>query len=156
MPIPERISPKSRGRGSDYEAFPFNRNFHTIWLGGALQRLFSTFAEGWPGAGLLLQRILTAILLIRSCVIDLAGVAVSSSSVPQIIAGAAGILLLVGLWTPIVGTLIAIIELWIAVMNPGDPWIPIVLATLSGTAAMIGPGAWSIDARLFGRKHIRT
>lgn len=121
-----------------------------------MQRLFSTFAEGWPGAGLLLQRILTAILLVRFGVIGLAGMPVSPASVPQIIAGAAGILLLIGLWTPIVGTLIAILELWIAVMNPGDPWIPIVLATLSGTVAMIGPGAWSIDARLFGRKHIRT
>jgi len=38
----------------------------------------------------------------------------------------------------------------------GDPWIPIMLAILGATAAMIGPGAWSIDARLFGRKHIET
>jgi putative oxidoreductase len=30
----------------------------------------------------------------------------------------------------------------------------IVLALLGSTLAMIGPGAWSIDARLFGRKHI--
>jgi hypothetical protein len=30
------------------------------------------------------------------------------------------------------------------------------LSFLGGTAAMIGPGAWSIDARLFGRKHIET
>jgi putative oxidoreductase len=27
------------------------------------------------------------------------------------------------------------------------------LATLGATLAMIGPGAWSIDAHLFGRKH---
>jgi hypothetical protein len=32
--------------------------------------------------------------------------------------------------------------------------IPIILATLSATLAMIGPGAWSIDAWLYGRKHI--
>jgi hypothetical protein len=54
-----------------------------------------------------------------------------------------------------VGTLIALIELW-AAANVSNPWIPIVLATLGGTVAMIGPGAWSIDARLFGRKHIET
>ena len=29
-----------------------------------LQRLFSTFAEGWPGAGLLLQRVLTSTILL--------------------------------------------------------------------------------------------
>jgi putative oxidoreductase len=63
-------------------------------------------------------------------------------------------LLLVGLWTPIIGGFIAAIELWIALVNGSDPWIAIILATLGGTVAMIGPGAWSIDARLFGRKHI--
>jgi uncharacterized membrane protein YphA (DoxX/SURF4 family) len=76
--------------------------------------------------------------------------------IPQIIAACAGMLLLVGLWTPVVGTLIAVIELWIAVTNVNDPWMPIILATFGGTAALIGPGAWSIDARLFGRKHIET
>lgn len=76
--------------------------------------------------------------------------------IPQIIGACLAILLLVGLWTPVVGTLIAVIELWVALTRANDPWIPIILATLGGTAAMIGPGAWSIDARLFGRKHIET
>ena len=34
----------------------------------------------------------------------------------------------------------------------GDPWIPINLAALGTALALIGPGAWSLDARLFGRK----
>jgi len=121
-----------------------------------LQRLFSTFANGWPGIGLLLQRSLTAILLVRFGIIELTRTSYSPSMIPQIIGAFAGLLLLVGLWTPFVGTLIAVIELWVAAAQFGDPWIPIVLATLGGTAAMIGPGAWSIDARLFGRKHIET
>lgn len=74
--------------------------------------------------------------------------------IPQVIAACAGILLLVGLWTPVIGSLIAAIELWIALVSSNDPWIAIILATLGGSVAMIGPGAWSIDARLFGRKHI--
>jgi uncharacterized membrane protein YphA (DoxX/SURF4 family) len=122
-----------------------------------LQRLFSTFANGWPGVGLLLQRILTAILLVRFGTNQFTDASVSSSiAFPQIVGVCAGILLLVGLWTPVVGTLIAGIELWIAFTHSGDPWMPIVLATLGATAAMIGPGAWSIDARLFGRKHLDT
>ncbi len=121
-----------------------------------MQRLFSTFANGWPGAGLLLQRILTAILLVRLGIIDFTGTPHSPSVVLEMLGACTGILLLVGLWTPVVGTLTAVIELWIAFTAIGDPWIPIVLATLGGTAAMIGPGAWSIDARLFGRKHIET
>jgi uncharacterized membrane protein YphA (DoxX/SURF4 family) len=76
--------------------------------------------------------------------------------IPQIVGACAGVLLLIGLWTPVVGTLIAVIELWIALSHVGDPWMPIVLAILGGTAAMIGPGAWSVDARLFGRRHIDT
>jgi putative oxidoreductase len=121
-----------------------------------LQRLFSTFANGWPGVGLLLQRILTATLLVRFGIFELMGTSISASTIPMIVASCAGILLLVGLWTPVVGTLIALIELWISVTHINDPWIPIILATLGGTAAMIGPGAWSVDARLFGRKHIET
>jgi hypothetical protein len=56
--------------------------------------------------------------------------------------------------TPVVGTLIAVIEVWVTITQPRDPWISIALATLGATAAMIGPGAWSLDARLFGRKHV--
>ena len=119
-----------------------------------MQRLFSNFANGWLGIGLLLQRILTAILLIRFGIIGPTGTPLPASMIPEIIAACAGILLLVGLCTPVVGTLIAGIELWIAIARAGDPWISVVLATFGGTSAMIGPGAWSIDARLFGRKHI--
>jgi putative oxidoreductase len=121
-----------------------------------LQRLFSTFANGWPGVGLLLQRTLTAVLVVRFGIIELADKSFSSSMIPQLIAACAGILLLVGLWTPVVGSLIAAVELWVAFANSSDPWIPVVLATLGATIAMIGPGAWSVDASLFGRKHITT
>jgi putative oxidoreductase len=125
-------------------------------IGGILQRLFSNFANGWPGMGLLLQRILTAILLIRFGIIAATGTALPSSMIPQVIAACAGILLLVGLCTPLAGTLIAVIESWVAIARIGDPWTSVVLATFGGTAAMIGPGAWSIDARLFGRKHLEA
>jgi len=68
-------------------------------------------------------------------------------------AAVAAILLLVGLWTPIAGTMITIVELWIVCSSAGGLGIPIMLATLGATLAMIGPGALSIDAHLFGRKH---
>jgi len=119
-----------------------------------LRRLFSTFPSGWPAAGLLLQRMLTAVLLVRLGISAVTGTSFSPSMVPQIIGCCAGILFLVGLWTPIMGGLIAVIELWIAMTQTGDPWVPILLASLGATIAMIGPGAWSIDARLFGRRHI--
>ena len=57
------------------------------------------------------------------------------------------------------GALIAIDELWIAFsLNSSQPdslLIHIFLAVLTAGIAMLGPGAWSIDARLFGRKRFK-
>lgn len=41
-----------------------------------------------------------------------------------------------------------------AFWGSGDFWAEILLATIAGALAMLGPGAWSIDARLFGRKRL--
>jgi len=71
----------------------------------------------------------------------------------HVIGAGAGILLLLGLWTPVCGTLIALVEVCVAYSSV-SAGIPIMLATFGATLAMLGPGAWSIDARLFGRKHI--
>ena len=64
-----------------------------------------------------------------------------------------GILLLAGLWTPVVGTLVAADALWNVFLS-GHPWRWIMLATLGAALALIGPGAWSIDARLFGWRRL--
>ena len=77
----------------------------------------------------------------------------SSLPVLRLIGAVLGIFVLAGLWTPVTGMSVAIIELYIAFFHTTDPWISIILATIGATMAMIGPGAWSIDARLFGRKH---
>jgi uncharacterized membrane protein YphA (DoxX/SURF4 family) len=74
----------------------------------------------------------------------------------QIVDVGAGILLLLGLWTPLAGVILAGSELWIVFSGSGDPQMALILATLGATLAMIGPGAWSLDARLFGRKQIKT
>jgi hypothetical protein len=95
-------------------------------------------------------------LLIRLEIINFTGTSVSTASLPQFIGCFAGILLLLGLWTPVVGILIAVVELWIAIIHAGDPWISVILAILGATAAMIGPGEWSLDAHLYGRKHLTT
>jgi putative oxidoreductase len=120
-----------------------------------LQRLFSTFANGWPGIGLLLQRFLTSMALIHWGIHYWREAQRFALVAPHMVGAAAGILLLVGLWTPVVGTLIAVVEILIALSNAGDPWTSVPLATLGATLAMIGPGAWSIDARLFGRKQMQ-
>src|SRR5262245_59233055 len=79
-------------------------------------------------------------------------------AMPQSVAGiamvAAGLCIIAGLWTPVVGLLVAALEAWSAFALPGDPWVHILLGTLGGALALLGPGAWSIDARLFGWKRI--
>jgi uncharacterized membrane protein YphA (DoxX/SURF4 family) len=59
-----------------------------------------------------------------------------------VIGALAGFLLVAGLWTPV------------AFAYSGHPGIPAALAVLGLTLALIGPGEWSVDARLYGRKHI--
>lgn len=118
-----------------------------------LQRLFSTFPSGWPGRGLLLQRLVTAAFLFCSGFSHLGEAPKVALISPHLIGAGAAIFLLIGLWTPICGLLIAVIEVWIA-FSCGCGGIPVFLATSGATLAMIGPGAWSIDARLFGRKHL--
>lgn len=126
--------------------------YHVV--GKTLQRLYSTFADRWPGVGLLLQRVVVAVMLVRLSVIYLTDSSFSVSAIPHIIGACAGILFLVGLWTPFVGALIAVVELWIAATQLSDPWISIILATIGAASAMLGPGAFSVDARLFGRRHL--
>src|SRR5262245_920229 len=66
----------------------------------------------------------------------------------------AGLLLLAGLWTPLAGLLVVALEGWLLVAQPSDPWPHILLATLGGALALLGPGAWSADARLYGWKRV--
>jgi putative oxidoreductase len=119
-----------------------------------VQRLFSSFANGWPGGGLLIQRLLVGVGMFYFAIECLSSNPVCRSAVPQGIGAAAGILLVAGFWTPLAGVLAALVEVWIAVSRSGDPAIPVALAVLALTLAMIGPGAWSVDARLYGRKRI--
>jgi uncharacterized membrane protein YphA (DoxX/SURF4 family) len=126
-------------------------------MGRPLQRLFSTFPDGWPGAGLLLLRVGAAIPLVYFGFAGTAGGADQSLHVALGLAAAAGgLLLLIGLWTPLAGIAVAIDELWIAFLPHFSPlydqWLQILLAVLAAAVAMLGPGAWSVDARLFGRK----
>jgi Co/Zn/Cd efflux system component len=65
-----------------------------------------------------------------------------------------GLLLLVGLWTPLVGTLVAAVELAKIPSKLGDPWTYILLGTIAAALALVGPGHWSVDARIYGWKRI--
>ncbi len=114
-----------------------------------MQRLFSTFADGWPGAGLLVQRLLVGAGLVY-CVV---ATPIGAIAAPHVIGAAAGLLLIAGFWTPVAGLVAACAEMWVVFLAPGHATIPLALAVLGLTLALIGPGEWSVDARLYGRKH---
>ena len=113
-----------------------------------MQRLFSTFADGWPGIGLLLLRLLTGLALIRFAILGLRQAPPFTTAVLLVIGAGAGLLLLAGLWTPVAGSLAAIVNVWIALSqflsHSDDLWIAVIKAVLGAALAMIEPGAWSL------------
>jgi putative oxidoreductase len=121
-----------------------------------MQRLFSTFPNSWPGFGLLLLRLGVGIALISFGVSGFFAASGESMALARYSVETAGaIFLILGLWTPAAGAVIALDELWIALSlysHPDGHWNHVFLAVLTAGVAMLGPGAWSIDARLFGRK----
>lgn len=118
-----------------------------------MQRLFSTFPQGFPGTGLLLLRAAVAIPLVHHAITGLSGASPPASLV--LAAAGAALLLLVGLWTPVAGALVAAAQIGLALSDPAHSWTHVHLATLGAALALLGPGGWSVDARLFGRKHIQ-
>lgn len=119
-----------------------------------MQRLFSSFADGWPGGGILLLRLMAGGALINRGIAAAGPETHTGLFALEIFGAAAGALILGGLWTPVVGVLAGIVEVWIAFIGPGNQPLALMLAALGLGLAMIGPGAWSIDARLYGRKQI--
>src|ERR1700722_83595 len=111
-----------------FEGAEEQREPNTIVLGCLLQRLFSTFPNSWPGVGLLLLRVGLGVALIST------GIAGHAGKPPYLIADIGGVFLLAGLWTPVMGTVVALDEIWIAVSlysrQREDAWMSIFLAVL--------------------------
>ena len=64
-------------------------------------------------------------------------------------------LLFAGLWTPVAGAVVALIEVSQIRRVDEDPGVCLLSAAIASGLAMLGPGRWSNDARLFGwRAHL--
>jgi putative oxidoreductase len=74
----------------------------------------------------------------------------------EVAAACFAVLLLVGFWTPVAGVLMFVAELCLVLVlsHASGPWTHVPLGALGAALAMLGPGAWSVDAHLFGRKRI--
>jgi putative oxidoreductase len=124
-----------------------------------LQRLFSAFPNGFPGGGLLLLRFVVALNAAAEGIFILSSPDHETASC-WYLAGLAVVMsgsILMGFLTPICCGLAAVANVIINVLR-----LPALassighlnLAIICIALALLGPGAFSVDARLFGRREI--
>ena len=129
-----------------------------------LQRLFSTFPRGGPGVGLLLLRAAVGITsVIQGAFYLLNGDSPTLETLTiALLTVAGGVALLLGLLTPVAGVLVGFSALAVTLSWFPRPTPNLLDAKLSAVLVMVvaaavvflGPGAISLDARIFGRREI--
>ena len=124
-------------------------------------RLYSSFPSGAAGIGLLLLRILSGggfAEQSRQALFSLLTEPASKNGTLREVAAAfvllAGILIIIGLWTAVAAS----VAPTAALVSAGLGFVPsdsLLFAALSVAIVLLGPGALSLDARLFGWRQIR-
>jgi uncharacterized membrane protein YphA (DoxX/SURF4 family) len=126
--------------------------------------MFSAFPNGWPGAGLLLLRAAAGAALVVQGAAYFADARYLKFTILAIafLTVVSGALLLIGYLTPFASILAAI-----ASLDGIFSWFPApkldlfeaklaaaLAAAIAAALVCLGPGAFSLDARLFGRREI--
>lgn len=100
------------------------------------------------------MRLTVGFVLIDSAVSTLLSDPPIATAIVSFVLIGAALLLAVGFCTPFVGALSALIELHQLIAVPADRLLSLLVATTGAALAMLGPGLWSVDARLFGWRRI--
>jgi hypothetical protein len=115
-------------------------------------RLFSVFPTGAPGIALLILRVALAAAILDGC-FD----AINLAVLPLVCLALAAqsLLLCLGLLTPVVSVIACAFELTALFVRGHIDARFIALSSLNAAViALLGPGAYSLDARRFGRREI--
>ncbi len=130
----------------------------------ALQRLYSTFPGGRPGIGLLLLRAAVGLTATAEGIFYLSGPSNPSSDtwLLGLVLIMSGVALGAGFLTPFAGLLVGLCFLGIALSwFPAPSWgmrdarlVAFGMIITAAAIALLGPGAFSLDGRLFGRREI--
>ncbi|MEO8660894.1 MAG: hypothetical protein ABI693_20655 [Bryobacteraceae bacterium] len=126
-----------------------------------MPRFFAFFPGGLPGFGLLLLRLALGLATVLQSFEHIVAPG-PLTLVFGLVCGlslASGVLLLAGFMTPAAGVLVvtglALSSLPSATRPLFDSRLAAIFAAIIGTAiSLLGPGAFSLDARLFGRREI--
>lgn len=126
--------------------------------------MFSTFPDEWPGAGLLLLRAATGAGFLAQGVAYFADehdfeAMISAIAVFMILVG--GLLLLGSLtrWIAVVATTTSFLGVFAWFPGPRvglfeSPVTAMLAAVVTTALVCLGPGAFSVDARFFGRREV--
>jgi uncharacterized membrane protein YphA (DoxX/SURF4 family) len=129
----------------------------------SLQRAFSSFPSGWAGIALLALRLLVgASAVLQTALLIAAGRSARVAVATALAMAIAGVALTIGFVTPIASALLCMggAGIMLACLPPTPLFLfdsrmaAFEFVVMSAVLVILGPGAISVDARLFGRRQV--